>query len=76
MITCVWGRVKLFLIISAIILLVIFIIRCVNGYFDISEKRRYYDRRSYTIELVVTIAQIFVHLFGIFATWVLSRRSL
>jgi hypothetical protein len=75
MITCVWGRVKLFLIISAIVLLVIFIIRCVNGYFDIHEKSRYYDRRSYTIELVVTIAQIAVHLFGIAATWLLSKRS-
>lgn len=40
------------------------------------DKRRYYDKRNYSIELGVFIAQVAVHVFGIVATWLLSKNSL
>ena len=71
----VWGKIKKNLIISAIVLFVILVIRIVIGITDLVEKKRYYDNRSYTIELSVFIAQIVVHTLGVVGTYILSTKG-
>ncbi len=72
----VWGKVRRNLIICAVVLVVLFVLRLVMGVFDIREKKRSYDNRSYWIEFVVFVTQIVVHLFGVVATWLLSNKAL
>ena len=72
---CVWGKQKRNLIISAIILLVILVIRISLGAIEMVENKKTYSKRSYYTELAVFISQIVVHTFGVIGTYILSTRA-
>lgn len=72
----VWSKIRRNLLICLVVLIVIFIIRLAVGIPDTIEKhRRMGNSALYKEELVVFIAQIVVHLFGIIATWILANNS-
>ncbi len=71
----VWGKIRRNLIVCTIILLIMFIVRLAVGIPDIMEKRRWFDKRNYSIELAVFIAQMVIHIFGILATWMLTKSA-
>ena len=71
----VWSKVRRNLLISLVVLIIIFIIRLAVGIPETIEKhRRYGNSAQYKEELVVFIVQIFVHLLGIAATWILANN--
>jgi hypothetical protein len=71
----VWKKIRLNLIISAIILLVILVARVVIGATEIMDKKKTYDNKNYHIELSVFIAQIVVHTLGVVGTFILAYRN-
>jgi thiol:disulfide interchange protein len=75
MILSVWSKAKRNLQISLIVLIIIFIIRLAVGIPDTLEKRRHMAKNQYSEELVVFIAQVAVHLFGVVATFLLAKHS-
>ena len=72
----VWAKKRQNLIISAVILLVILVIRIVIGTTEMMDKKRMYDKRNYHIELSVFIAQVIVHTLGVIGTYLLSTKAL
>jgi hypothetical protein len=76
MILSVWSKIRRNLQISLLILVIIFIIRLAVGIPDTLEKhRRMGNSEQYSEELVVFIAQVAVHLFGVIATYLLAKHS-
>ena len=72
----VWGKIRRNLLISLLVLIVIFIIRLAVGIPDTIEKhKRMGNSEQYSEELVVFIAQIAIHVFGVLATWILAKHS-
>jgi hypothetical protein len=76
MILSVWSKIRRNLQISLLILVIIFVIRLAVGIPDTMEKhRRMGNSEQYSEELVVFIAQVAVHLFGVIATLLLAKHS-
>jgi hypothetical protein len=76
LILSVWKKVKRNLQLSVVTLLIIFVIRLAVGIPDIlQQSKRMGNTEQYSEELVVFIAQIAIHLFGVIATFMLANRS-
>ena len=71
----VWSKSRKNLLISLVILIIIFVVRLAVGIPDTMDKSRQLPNKQYREELSVFIAQIVVHLLGIFATWILASNS-
>ena len=71
----VWSKIRRNLLICLVVLIVIFIIRLGVGIPDTMEKQRRLPRNQYIEEFVIFIAQMFVHLLGIIATYILANNA-
>ena len=71
----VWSKIRRNLLICLVVLIVIFIIRLGVGIPDTMEKSRRLPKNQYTEEFVIFIVQMFIHLLGIIATYILANNA-